>query len=154
MSSTDHSVSLSMQKGGKSTQGTIVAWEQDSPGSTHKYQFLATALSFSEEFQTHLEQGDLKNVERSDTIKIQLDPNNYNPKKVLSGFMRGYFLMCAIFSGPRMAMEIPKKGQTYLLNTWSSKDGLFGYQHFTDFLFQIFKFDKQWTVQTIGHWNA
>ncbi|KAF8256613.1 hypothetical protein EI94DRAFT_1710775, partial [Lactarius quietus] len=55
----------------------VIAWEQVSPGSTHKSQFLtkdimekygvysAAALSFSEEFQMCLEQGDLKNVERS-----------------------------------------------------------------------------------------
>ncbi|KAF8263265.1 hypothetical protein EI94DRAFT_1704128 [Lactarius quietus] len=38
------------------------------------------------------------------------DPDNYNPKKVLSSFMRGYFFMHAIFSDLRMAMEIPKTG--------------------------------------------
>ncbi|KAN0130316.1 hypothetical protein V8E53_011862 [Lactarius tabidus] len=55
----------------------VVAREQVSPGSSRKYRFLtketmevygtysAAALSFSEEFQTHLEQKNLENVESS-----------------------------------------------------------------------------------------
>ncbi|KAN0139301.1 hypothetical protein V8E53_002802 [Lactarius tabidus] len=262
----------------------VVAQEQVSPGSSRKYRFLtketmevygtysAAALSFSEEFQTHLEQKNLENIESSlargisqgrswDLIRLKemtpklasktnvplplvsqtksdhrfnndetgqmlipirnlkaynkdpisvctkvnagseefqvtgtnppaflyKDPDNYNSKNSLSGLMRGYFLrrcLCAIFSGPRTSLQLPTNGDrptsrsvsehcglksvtiatmVYVAvvarhtlstqNTWSGKDGTFDYQDFAGLLFKLFELDKEWTKQTIRHWN-
>ncbi|KAH8979992.1 hypothetical protein EDB86DRAFT_3088353 [Lactarius hatsudake] len=37
---------------------------------------------------------------------------------------------------------------------WSSQDGKFNYQDFTDMLFQVFKHNDNWTEQTIQWWNV
>ncbi|KAI9449512.1 hypothetical protein BJY52DRAFT_1227729 [Lactarius psammicola] len=61
------------------------------------------------------------------------DLDNYNPEKVLVGFMCGYFLVQAQFA-------------ISLQQSWTFKKGKFDYNAFTRTLFKVFKVDIKWII--------